>query len=323
MLPYLDIVYILISIITFALYSILITKVKVEDTFVFLFWIYTVNHLGFLGIYLFRKFILLHEVFAIEELIRQFTFYNSPLYVLMGLSFLATFLIYAKLISKYQVSIVLPFIQISLLFIVIGYIFLGDPFSWYSLIGALIVCLGAIISPMEHMPGINIFYHLNKLPRDLVAGVLIEAFLIALRAFITFLLIQETPIDKYVMDSLKHVFPFSFVDPFSFNLGARFFIMITFLGYIYIKGKSKNLGKILRDHSQSIVLIGIIYLISCYTYQDAYRLTQDKDVLAALSKLSIPMVLATSVLFLEEELNMQKVLGSILIVSGGLIAILF
>lgn len=324
MLPSIDIIYISISVITFALYSIFIKKVKSDTPIIFLFWIHTVNYLGFLGVYLFRKFILSHDVFAIEELISQFTFTNSPLYILMGLTFLGTFLIYARLINQYPISQVLPFIQISLLFTMTSYLILGDPFSLPDVIGVFIVCFGAILSALKVLPGLNFFEHLKTIPKGLWIGALCESSLIGLRSFITFLLTQKTAIDEFVMGSLKHVFPFSFQDPFYFNVGARFFVMIMFLGYIYWnKINRSKIVPVLYNNFYSITIIGLFYLISSYTYQDAFRITQDKNVLAALTKLSIPIVLFLSVVFLEEELNAQKIIGSILIVGGGALVLLF
>ena len=250
MLPSKDIVYILISATTFALYSVLTRKAKKSNPIIFLFWIHTINYLGFLGVYFYRKFVLLHDVFAIEELISQFTFSNSPLYLVMGFTFLGTFLIYANLITHYPVSQVLPFIQISLLFTMASYMLLGNPFSAMDIIGIIIVCFGAVLSALDEFPTLNLWHHIKKIPRALWVGVLFESMLIGLRNFITFLLTQDTPIDKLVMENLKHVFPFSFQDPFYFNVGARYFVIIIFLAYI-LHSQKKDLKKIFTVLSES------------------------------------------------------------------------
>lgn len=324
MLPSLDVTYIIISAFTFALYSILVKKIPPKDMLICLFWVHTITYLGFLSIYLFRKFALAHDVFAIEQLIHEYTFYNAPLYILIGITFLGSLLLYHKLIAEYPVSQVLPFAQISLLFIMTGYLLLGDPFSLSAFIGVLIVCFGSIISAIESFHWPNVFEPIRKLPRGLVIGILCEAVLITVNALITFFVTQKTPIDEYVMGSLKHIFPFSFYNPFYFNLGARFFIMITFLIYLFQSNKYQGrIIKTLRENFMNILLIGVIYLTSAYTYQDAYFLTKDLNVLAALSKLSIPIVLLLSVLLLDEKLTLQKIIGSVLIVGGGAIALLF
>lgn len=321
MIPYLDIVYILISAATFAAYSILIKKVSDQHILIILFWIHSFTYLGFFSVYLFRKFVLAHDLFAIEQLIHNYTFYDAPFYILYGLTFLGSFLLFHKLIVGYPVSQVLPFAQISLLFTMTGYLLLGDPFSLAAFIGVLVVCFGAILSasPEFHW---NIFKQLFALPRGLVIGVICEALLITLKALITFLVTQKTPIDEYIMTSLKHVYPFSFHDPFYFNLGARFFVMMTFLVFLIQSGKYHGkIIKTLKENFGYILGVSLVYLISVYTYQDAYFLTQDKNVLAALSKLSIPLVVFASALFLDEELNKQKAIGSLLIVLGGTIAV--
>ncbi len=324
MVAYADIILILISAFTFGLYSIFIKKISLEKLLIILFWVHTITYLGFFSVYLFRKFFLEHDVYAIEQLIHEFTIINAPLYILMGLSFLGSFIILNKLIVQYDVSKVLAFAQISILFTVIGYIILGDPFSWSSLIGAFIVSIGAVVSAFDtfHFP--NILKPLFEIPKKLWIGILCEALLLSLAAFITFILTQKTAVDQFVMDSLKHVFPFSFHNPFYFNLGARFFIMAIFLIYLYkVKKHGKLIITTLKENLWSILLISFAYFVSAYTYQDAYRLTTDKNVLAALSKLSIPIVLALSTLMLGEKLTAPKIVGSLLIILGGLVVLFF
>ncbi len=324
MLPSLDIVLILVSTFTFALYCITVKKIKAEPFLIFLFWIHTFTYIGYFSVYLFRRFVLEHDTFAIEQLIHEFTFINAPLYIIMGLNFLGSFLIFNRLIVNYPISQIMPFAQISLLFTVIGYMILGDPYSASSMTGALVVCLGALIAAVDSFSFPNILEPYRKLPRGLWVGILCEAALLSSSALITFLLTQRTGMDKMVMRSLKHMFPFSFHNPFYFNLGARFFIMMTFLIYIsYQKNYRTNIFSALRKNLLSILLVSFVYFISSYTYQEAYRLTVDKDIIAALSKLSVPMVILLAFFFLNEKLNANKIVGSVLIVVGGAIALLF
>ncbi|MEX0940758.1 MAG: hypothetical protein WDZ41_05340 [Candidatus Babeliales bacterium] len=324
MLPYLDIIYIFISIVCYSAYIILIKGVSRKNILVSLFWIHTVTYVGFFCIYLFRKFILEHDLFAVEELIHEFTFINAPLYLLMGLSFLGSFLIFNILIINYPISRVLPFAKISMFFILIGYAILGDPFTWKSMLAASIVAVGALLAALDEMPWPNPIKPFLDVPKKLWIGILCESLLLTLNALITFFLTQKTTIDETIMESLKHVFPFSFHNPFYFNLGARFFIMITFFFYIYvIKEYREHFFKVLSEQGNYIFLLGILYLASAYAYQDAYLLTKDKDVLAALSKLSIPLVIFLSSYTLNEKIDAPQIIGSALIVAGGVISFLF
>jgi uncharacterized membrane protein len=240
----------------------------------------------------------------------------------MGLNFLGSFLIFNQLIINYPISQVMPFAQISLFFTVISYIILGDPYSWASMIGALIVGLGALIAAVNSFSFPNILEPYQKLPKKLWIGILCEASLLTSSAVITFLLTQRTAMDKVVMISLKHVFPFSFHNPFYFNLGARFFIMMTFIIYISYQKKYRNhIFSVLKKNIFNIMGVSFVYFISSYTYQAAYQLTVDKDIIAALSKLSVPMVVLLAAWILNEELNLNKIIGSLFIVAGGLITL--
>ena len=63
------------------------------------------------------------------------------------------------------------------------------------------------------------------------------------------------------------------------------------------------------------------YLIAEYLYFIAFMITKDTTILLALDNLSIPIILLFSFLILQEELNRNKVIGSSLIVLGGVIAV--
>ena len=70
-----------------------------------------------------------------------------------------------------------------------------------------------------------------------------------------------------------------------------------------------------------LTIIVSSYRIAEYLDFIASMITKDTTILLALDNLSIPIILLFSFLILQEELNRNKVIGSSLIVLGGVIAV--
>ena len=64
------------------------------------------------------------------------------------------------------------------------------------------------------------------------------------------------------------------------------------------------------------------YFIATYAYFMAFTMTKDTTILLGLDNLSIPITLLFAFVILKEQLSSTKILGSALIVLGGVIAVL-
>lgn len=76
------------------------------------------------------------------------------------------------------------------------------------------------------------------------------------------------------------------------------------------------------DKPKYLLMAVSIYVIAEFTYFIAFMITTDTTILLTLDNLSIPVILLFSFLILKEGLDKDKVIGSSLIVIGGVIAVL-
>lgn len=318
----------LLSALTFALYSIII-KGSFAHRLVALFWIQVTTYLGFIGTYLVKKHILAHSVHDVEALIFEFTFTNAPLYVAMALMFVGAQLIFNRLLNQFDISLVAPLTQMSLLFTTIGLLFLGDPLSVVTILSVAVVFVGALLTSFPSFSVSAPFGPLKIIPRSLFKQAILEAALTAGAALVTFQCTQKTvmteSVQLWIKTITRHVysFPFSFFNPFHYNLGVRFFIVSIFLGYLLSHADyRKYLFGIFFRHPKALLAAGCSYFVSEYFFQYAYYIFADKKAVTALGKLSIPFILLFSVLFLKEKLTVPKIVGTSLIIGGGLIALL-
>jgi len=322
-LGYADIIYISISIITFSLYNTFIKKTPGDKRLIVLFWMHIFAYISYIIFYFYKHIILMHDKNAIEHLIHEYTIINSPLYFLLGLCFVGTLIIYQNLLRHYPLSKVIPFAQISVLFTYIGQVFLGDVFDWSEFIGILIITFGAILTVCDTISFTHPLKPFKNIPPRLIKGVIGEAFLKASASVITFFLTQDTAINETIMNSLLHVFPFASYNPFEANLGARFFMIAILYYYLTHTNIFKNeIVRTLKENTFFIIATSIIYLISVYDYQLAYLLTPDKNILAALTKLNIPILMLFASILLKEKITVPKIVGAAIVILGGLIVLI-
>lgn len=312
------------TIITYSLYKISLKKFD-KDKMLLLFWVNNFAYIGFVALFFFRVYALEHSPHAWHKMLFSFTAINIPLYFLMALSFVASLYILNLLLNKYEVSLIIALTQISLLFTATAYVLLGDPLSWSAIIGITMVFTGAIISSFHKIDWKHPLAPLKKIPKPLLIGATIESALLAIVSIITYICTEETTTTSSIMHFLKHVhsMPFSFTNPFYFNVGVRFFIVLIFIGYLwYSKQTWRSSVTLLKENTGFIVVTSLLYFAYAYSYQEAYLLTPNKSVFAALTKFTIPMALLMSVTLLKEPIKLPKIIGAAFIVAGGLVALL-
>lgn len=317
-----DIIYISLSAITFALYMVLIKKTPRDRYLVTLFWTHAFAYGIYVTIYLFRKFVLEHDVSAIEQFLHEYTYINAPLYFMFAVCSLWSTIIFRNLLKEFDISLIVPFSQISLLFTYLGVTLLGDPFSWQECAGIITIVGGAALTATSNFKITSPQQLFTTLPPKLVRGVTMEALLKAAMIVIVFLITQNTPINEQIIGSLGHIFPFAQYETFYANLGTRFFSILLFYWYLHHNKSYRNLVMpTLHEHWLSLILLSIVYFASTMTYQLAYFLTADKGMLAALSKINVPLLLFFASVLLKEKITPEKIIGSAIVILGGIIVL--
>lgn len=311
----------LISVITLALYTVLLKLYSPKNILVYLFWTHFFTYIGFLCLYLYRKVILSHDMFALEELLHYYSFFNAPLYILLSVCVLASFFVYNKFVTQFDLFQAMALAQLSLFLTALGYLFMGDPFLLNAFVGVIIITYGALVCGMPTF-SLNPITLIRSQNWEIIKNVILYGLLTTVTNLITFFLTQETSFNKSLMTSLKHVFPFSFYHPFYFNIGTRLFITLTFFAYLHHKNYSSQLYAALVTQKKQLAITSSLYFISLFTYQRAYDLIPDKNMFSALYKLFIPCLLVLSVVVLQEKITPPKVIGSLIILVGGAITLL-
>ena len=149
-----------VSILTYSLY--MVALVPAKNRMLTLFWINTLSYLGYVGFYFVRKLHFEHDVRALEQLLFTFTLSNVPLYIIMACCFVSSIVLLNYLMDRFEISLITPVTEVSILFTTLGYLALGNPFSWKVIISVTIIFIGAIISGMETLSLSNPFKDLKK-----------------------------------------------------------------------------------------------------------------------------------------------------------------
>src|SRR5215471_16327712 len=323
----LDATLILVSILMICVYNVLIKKIA--DKLILLFLVNLFSYIGFLGIYFFRVFIMHHDLHAFHELIFNYIDQNVPLYLLIAFSFLGYMIVSEKLLNGYDLSLVIPISQLGMLFATAGYIALGDPFKWSLILGLCILCAGTFIvslSAIAQSSTETILEKFRKIPKQLWLLTITQACFFIISATITYLGTKEDIRTETIMYSLRrlHIGPIVFHSSFYFNLGQQCYSLIIVAVYILIRKKYRDrILLLIVKESKFLLIASFAYFISTYAYLSAFMMTKDTTILLGLDNLSIPITLLFAFLILKEELDSNKILGSSLIVLGGVTAALF
>ena len=78
----------------------------------------------------------------------------------------------------------------------------------------------------------------------------------------------------------------------------------------------------LTTNATYLAIVVIAYIAAEYAYFIAFMITKDTTILLTLDNLSVPITLLLSFLFLKESMDPHKMIGSSLILIGGVIAAL-
>jgi len=319
---FVDALFITIAIVAYAIYQTMMKRFSFLVSLIILFWLHTISYFSYIAVYFFRKFILNHDVYAFRELMYNFTLYNAPLYLILGICFTGSLVIYRNLLKDYEISFILPFSYISIMFTSIAYYLLGEPFNTMEALSVLIICCGALVIGLDktvrHGKETFPFFQYSLLVQIILYGIFK-----AVTAVIIFLITQKTGIQQVIKTGLQHMFPFSEYDSFYADLGTRFFMMLCLFIFIHHQVPyRKKMVPTLKKHWKFLLPLSLVFLITTYAYQVAYFLTPDKTVLAGVSKFNVPVILIMGYKILKEQMTLPKIVGAMIIVLGGVVILL-
>jgi drug/metabolite transporter (DMT)-like permease len=233
-----------------------------------------------------------------------------------------------KLLEGYDLSLVIPISQFGVLLASAGYIALGDPFQWSLLVGIVILCLGTFILPLSATAkplSVSMFAEFRRIPSSLWLLDVLQALCFTVSAVVSYLGTKETVRTHTLMDALNrlHLGPIAFHGSFYFNLGQQVYSIAIFLVYILVRKKyRREIFSPLTTSVKYLLLVVLAYIAAEYAYFSAFTVTSNSTILLVLDNLSIPITLSFSYFLLKEQIDQIKLIGSSLIVLGGLIAAL-
>jgi drug/metabolite transporter (DMT)-like permease len=317
-----DVLLIGLSTVALSVYSVLVKRFP--HKLVLLFLLNLSSYVGFLAIYFVRTAVLQHDTRALYELIFIYTYQDLALYVVIALASLGSMVLSERLLDGYDLSVVVPLSQLGLLLASAGYLALGDPFEWTLPLGFLALSAGAIVVSLAAAP--------DPSPGGKPGGatwsrarlwtlVLLQGLLFAVVSIVTYTGTKQTTATASVLTTLNrlHIGPMAYHGAFFFNLGSQLVSILAFLAYILARRHHRRqLVPALTTHVGTLAAAVIAYFVTQASYLAAFGLTRDTTILLALDNLSTPVILALSWLTLHETLDRRTLLGSGLIVAGGI-----
>lgn len=319
MVTLIDFIYILIASGAYSLYLITVKRMPSPMRLIGLFWIYTLTYLGHVALYLYRTLAEAKNPYAVEILIREFTFYNAPLYLVLGICFTWSVVIFNNLLKQYDITLVVPFAHISILLTQLGYLLLGDPSNPIEFLGVTIITLGALLTGVKSLG--HPIQALKSIPKPLFRGVLTYSILQTIVAIITFFITQDTRANEFIINQLKYFFPFTqHLSLFKTHLGAYFFIVTMFLFYLtHHRQTPQKIVNTLKSYWPVIFVACGLYALTNYADNLAYLLIPDQTVLAGLSKINTPLLLLFGHMLLHEKITPPRIVGSLIVLLGGIV----
>lgn len=294
------------------------------------FWVNIVTYLCYLTLFFVKDAILLKDRHPIEHLIHEFTLTNAPFYLLMACFWVGSLIVLDYLFTHYEVSRVTPALHIGIIISTFGYMLLGKSFSNGELVGVFTIFIGAYISTYKDFSLKSLYTPLQRVAPLLLVAVIIETLLVSGSQWITFICTQKTIITEEIQSWAQHIshhihgLPFGFHNPFYYNVGVRFFIVVVFISYILLfTDDRKKIVLVLRNQFGQILFVSFCFAGFILTYYSAFFLFQDKDMLSAISKLGIPATLIAGHFVLKEKITQPKIVGTGFILIGGLLNLIF
>ncbi len=315
------------SVVLINLYSVAVKRIP--NKLVLFFWTNLLTYVGFLVIYFLQALAGTGAAAAAADLVFRYTLAQAPLYLVYAGAFVGTMLVFQKLLDGYDLSLVMPLSQFSILFITLGYLTLGVSPRWQEILGLLILSPGVVVVSLPPdalaSPALTVA-RLRVISGRLWALVVLLAALTTLTALVSYVGTKTTAQTEALAGAVEgalHVQVF-FLDPFHFALGSGFFSVLAFLAFLLARNEDRSvLLPAIRRDGPAYFLVSLMSLGAHLAYLQAFAAAPDPTILLVIDKMSIPLVLVFSALMLKERMTTPKVAGSALILGGGTLVALY
>ena len=308
-------------------FNVLMKKVKERE--LFFFWGFAVGNILFISIFFLHQFdngLSFYPALSnLGMVFREDLFFYS----LRAIDFMLANIVLFYLLERYTLSSIVLVFQVTVLTSALSYYILGSPLSTYSIIGALIVTVGAVISGFKKFTFPNILEPLKKISLPLFLLGFCKALLTTTDRTLLFMATQKTAETIKVhqfMAKLPFASDFPVVFSSTFNYAVGIIPPVTILYFLYLKFFQKiNVSYMftyLKKHFKKIVITGLMYFIYIYFFIYVFQHLENKLVLTVIEKLTLPLNLIFAYLFLNEKISLPQKVATGLILCGGFLSTL-
>lgn len=309
----------LVSIVSFSLYLVSF-RLYPENKFSLFFWTHLFSYVLFTSMVVVYEFwIDQQHVQALHELVTTITFTNLPFYILEAAITIAGIHLMKQLMSLTTSAVVISFTQVNVLMSALGFYLLGDQTSFNSVIGLIIITIGALIAGMKQLSW-NIFKDYNF---KLLKFGFLYALLQSGRIVITYLCTAKMNATTHgILQTLTkhlHIIPFAPLTPLHFNIGVQCIIVIALFIYTaYYLDEPLSIINGLRKHYTAIFIIAGLFLIFGFSYYQVFGMIRNKDIIVGFHKLYVPLTAFLGYQIHKEAITKQTKIGIGVIVLGSM-----
>jgi drug/metabolite transporter (DMT)-like permease len=299
-----------------------------KDKLLFFFWAFAVANILFSTTFFATQ---LYSQVPLETVTSKFFFLfqeNWYFYILRALDFILCNIIFLYLLEHYNLSQAVLVLQFTVLTTTLSYYLLGSPLSTLSIIGAFVVTAGALVSGFKRFTYPNIFKPLTEISLGIYVLGFAKACLTTIDRSLMMTVSEKTPETIHLHNLMKEM-PFSYEFPIAFTTTLEYAVgMIPTLTAVYLfyliairKNSFSELFNYLTTNIRWIIFAGVMYYCYIYFFIYVFQHINNKLILTVIEKFTIPLNLLFAVIFLKETITFPQKVATVLIISGGLLAV--
>lgn len=306
-----------------------VTAKKAKDKLIFFFWAFAIANILFSVTFFATQ---LYAGIPLATVTSEFFFLfqeNWYFYIIRGFDFLFCNIVFLYLLEHYDLSQVVLVLQFTVLTLACSYYLLGVPLSILSVVGAVIVTTGALISGFKRFEYPNILKPLYNIPLSLYALGFIKACLTTVDRSLLMIISKKTSETIMLHDLLKKVpfapdFPIVFTTTLEYAVGLIPTITVIFLFYLIVirRNSFSEMKDYLMVDTRSIVFAGVMYYVYIYFFIYVFQHIDNKLILTVIEKFSIPLNLMCAAYLLKEQITFPQKVATVIIIGGGILSTL-
>jgi uncharacterized membrane protein len=307
------------SALALSLYLLSIKKYPLNKFSLF-FWTHLFTYGFFAGFILLHDFLLEQDhLQALRTFTTDITLTNVPFYCLEALISICSIMIMGRLMSACNMTVVVAFTQINLLFTTAGVVLLGNSTNVQSLIGILIISCGALIAGLKK-DSYNIFKDHDL---ELFKLGTFSALLQAARIWITYLCTAKmNPTTHGILHTLNQhlqIIPFAPMTPMHFNAGVQLITAVALFVYVkYWLKEPESIVSGIKNHYTIIVVLSALYTLFIFLYLTSFGMIPNKHSIIGLHKIYVPITAYLGYKLYGTEPSRQTTVGIFIIMLGSI-----